>query len=148
MSLLDANLHGNVHGGTIMRMVDETAGIVASRHTGGLAVTAVVDEMQFLVPVHVGDIVTCRSQINWTGRTSCEVGVRVTAEPWDEAGTTPRHVATAYLVFVGIDAEGRPRAIPQVLMEADNDQRRYREAEIRRGTRLDRREAIADSRRV
>lgn len=145
MDALDANLYGNVHGGAIMRMVDEAAGVVASRHTGGSAVTAVVDELQFVVPVHVGDIVTCKASVNWTGRSSVEIGVRVTAEPWDQP-RNPRHVASAYLVFVGIDEHEKPRPIPPVLCESDEDRRRYREAEIRRGTRLARREAILRSR--
>jgi acyl-CoA hydrolase len=143
---LDANLQGNVHGGAIMRLVDEAAGVVASRHSGGRAVTAVVDELQFLVPVHVGDIVTCDAQVNWTGRTSCEVGVRVTAQPWNQAGDSARHVASAYLVFVAIDDDEHPRTIPPVMPQNDEDRRRFREAEIRRGTRLARREAILRSR--
>ncbi|MDQ1540839.1 MAG: hypothetical protein QOH29_1565 [Actinomycetota bacterium] len=143
---LDANLHGNVHGGAIMRLVDEAAGVVASRHSSGRVVTAVVDEMQFVVPVHVGDVVTCEAQVNWTGRTSCEIGVRVTAQPWDQAGEAGRHVASAYLVFVAIDDAGHPRVVPPVMPENDEDRRRFREAEIRRGTRLARREAILRSR--
>lgn len=143
---LDANFYGNVHGGAIMRLVDEAAGVVASRHSGGRAVTAVVDELQFLVPVHVGDIVTCDARVNWTGRTSCEIGVRVTAQPWNQADEVKRHVASAYLVFVAIDDFERPREIPQVMPENDDDRRRFREAEIRRGTRLARREAILRSR--
>lgn len=143
---LDANFYGNVHGGAVMRLVDEAAGVVASRHTGGRAVTAVVDELQFLVPVHIGDIVTCDAQVNWTGRTSCEVGVRVIAQPWNQAGDSGRHVASAYLVFVAIDDEEHPRRIPPVMPENDEDRRRFREAEIRRGTRLARREAILRSR--
>jgi uncharacterized protein (TIGR00369 family) len=143
---LDANFYGNVHGGAVMRLVDEAAGVVASRHSGGRAVTAVVDEMQFLVPVHVGDIVTCEAQVHWTGRTSCEIGVRVTAQPWDQVNQARRHVASAYLVFVAIDDFERPRPIPPVMPENDDDRRRFREAEIRRGTRLARREAILRSR--
>ncbi len=142
----DANLYGNVHGGAIMRMVDEAAGVVAARHTGGRAVTAVVDQLQFVVPVHIGDVVTCQAQVNWTGRTSCEIGVRVMAQPWDRAGETPRHVASAYLVFVGIDDSEHPREIPMVRLETDDDRRRFREAEIRRGNRLALREAILRSR--
>jgi acyl-CoA hydrolase len=146
VTALDANFYGNVHGGAVMRLVDEAAGVVASRHSGGRAVTAVVDELQFLVPVHVGDIVTCQAQVNWTGRTSCEIGVRVTAQPWDQADQARRHVASAYLVFVAIDDYERPREIPQVMPEREEDRRRFREAEIRRGTRLARRDAILRSR--
>jgi acyl-CoA hydrolase len=142
----DANLHGNVHGGAVMRLVDEVASVVASRHTGGRAVTAVVDQMIFVVPVHIGDIVTCQAQVNWTGRTSCEIGVRVTAQPWDRTDEPPRHVASAYLVYVGIDDAEHPRAIPMMMPENDEDRRHFREAEIRRGNRLALREAITRSR--
>ncbi len=147
MTALDANLHGNIHGGVIMKMVDDAGGVVAARHSGGRAVTAAMDEMAFLVPVHVGDLVHAHAQVNWAGRTSMEIGVRVEAERWDEIGV-PLHTATAYLVYVGLDGEGRPREIPPVLVdEADEvGRRRFREAEIRRTHRLARREAIVRSR--
>jgi acyl-CoA hydrolase len=146
VSPLDADVHGNVHGGAIMRLVDEAASVVASRHTGGRAVTAVVDELQFLVPVHIGDIVTCDARVNWTGRTSCEIGVRVSTQQADRLDDAGRHVASAYLVFVAIDDLERPRDIPQVMPQTDDDRRRFREAEIRRGIRLTRRDAISRSR--
>ena len=106
------NLLGNVHGGEVMRLVDSTAGAVAQRHSGGPAVTAAMDEMAFLAPVHVGDILRATAQVNWAGRTSMEVGVRVESEPWNQAGTEPVHVASAYLVFVAIDADGTPAGDP------------------------------------
>lgn len=146
MSVLDTNLMGTVHGGVIMKLVDEAAGVAAQRHSGGLAVTASMDEMAFLDPVHVGDLVFAHAQVNWTGRTSMEVGVRVLAEPSNEAGVPPKRVATAYLVFVAVDERGRPRAVPPVLPESDEDRRRFAEAEIRRKHRLARRQAILDSR--
>src|SRR5688500_3067796 len=99
------NLLGNVHGGVIMKIVDSTAGAVAQRHSGGPAVTAAMDEMAFLQPVHAGDIVRTMAQVNWAGRTSMEIGVRVETERWNEAGVEPVHVASAYLVFVAIDEE-------------------------------------------
>jgi uncharacterized protein (TIGR00369 family) len=136
MDQTHTNLLGNVHGGVIMRLVDSTAGAVAQRHSGGMAVTAAMDEMAFLHPVHVGDIVRTIAQVNWAGRTSMEIGVRVEAEPWDEAGRDPLHVASAYLVFVAIDEEGKPRAIPPLEPETDRERRRMREAEIRRSHRL------------
>src|SRR5687768_6209281 len=89
------NLLGNVHGGTVMRLVDSTAGAVAQRHSGGPAVTAAMDEMAFLQPVHVGDILRTMAQVNWAGRTSMEIGVRVESERWDEVGAEPVHVASA-----------------------------------------------------
>jgi acyl-CoA hydrolase len=147
MTALDANLHGNIHGGVIMKLVDDAAGVVAARHSGGRAVTAAMDEMVFLVPVHIGDLVHARAQVNWAGRTSMEIGVRVEAERWDEIGE-PLHTSTAYLVYVGLDADGKPRDVPPVAIDpADEvESRRFREAEIRRTHRLARREAITRSR--
>ena len=146
MTVLDTNLLGTVHGGVVMKLVDDVAGVVAQRHSGGAAVTASMDEMDFLHPVRVGDLVHAEAQVNWAGRTSMEVGVRVLAEPWDEAGVPPTSVATAYLVFVAVDADGRPREVPPVLPETAEDRRRFSEAEIRRSHRLARREAIQRSR--
>lgn len=130
------NLYGTVHGGEVMRLVDSTAGAVAGRHSGGQAVTAAMDEMAFLAPVHVGDILRASAQVNWAGRTSMEVGVRVMSEPWNRAGIEPVHVASAYLVFVAVDRDGRPREIPQLRPESADEIRRMREASIRRTHRL------------
>jgi acyl-CoA hydrolase len=146
MTVLDTNLLGTVHGGVVMKLVDDVAGVVAQRHSGGAAVTASMDEMDFLSPVRVGDLVHAEAQVNWTGRSSMEVGVRVLAEPWNEAGVEPVRVATSYLVFVAVDGIGRPRPVPPVLAEGDEDRRRFGEAEIRRTHRLARREAIQRSR--
>ncbi|GIL24950.1 acyl-CoA thioesterase [Actinocatenispora comari] len=146
MTAADVNLYGTVHGGVIMKFVDDAAGAAAARHSGGNAVTAAIDEIVFAAPVRVGDLVHAHAAVNWTGSSSLEVGVRVVAERWDTAGTEPVEVATAYLVFVGIDADGRPRSIPPVLPETADDERRQREAEIRRKHRLARRDAIAQSR--
>lgn len=148
-SLMDrthVNLLGNVHGGVVMRLVDSTAGAVAQRHSGGPAVTAAMDEMAFLQPVLVGDIVRASAQVNWAGRTSMEIGVRVESEPWNEAGREPLHVASAYLVFVAIDTDGRPREIPRLTPETAAEERRWREAEIRRAHRLSRKDAIRATR--
>lgn len=145
MTVVDTNLLGTVHGGVIMKMADDVAGAVAQRHSGGPAVTASMDEMAFLEPVKVGDLVHAEGQVNWTGRTSLEVGVRILAEPWNEAATA-KTVATAYLVFVALDESGCPREVPPVQPETDEDRRRYVEAEIRRTHRLARRAAISRSR--
>ncbi|MFL6139004.1 MAG: acyl-CoA thioesterase [Frankiaceae bacterium] len=145
MADLDTNLHGNVHGGVIMKLVDDVAGVVAARHSGGRAVTASMDEMVFLVAVHVGDLVRASAQVNWAGRSSMEIGVRITAERWDELGPAT-HVASAYVVYVGVDEDERPRRVPPVLPETAEDHRRFREAGIRRESRLARREAIRRSR--
>lgn len=136
------NLLGNVHGGEVMRLVDSTAGAAAGRHSGGPAVTAAMDEMAFLAPVHVGDILRATAQVNWAGRTSMEVGVRVESEPWNRAGTDPVHVASAYLVFVAVDENGDAREVPALAPETPDEIRRAREAEIRRAHRLARKREI------
>jgi acyl-CoA hydrolase len=146
MTVLDTNLLGTVHGGVVMKLVDDVAGVVAQRHSGGAAVTASMDEMDFVEPVRVGDLVHAEAQVNWSGTTSMEVGVRVLAEPWDRAGVPPTRVATAYLVFVAVDENGQPRPVPPVQPETAEDRRRFAEAEIRRAHRLARRQAILRSR--
>ena len=145
MGVTDTNLLGTVHGGVIMKLVDEAAGAAAARWSGGPAVTVAMDEMAFLVPVRVGDLVHAEAQVNWAGRSSMEVGVRVLAERWDQVEERTR-VATAYLVFVGVDEDGLPRAVPPLVLESDAERRRFTEAEIRRSSRLARRDAISTSR--
>jgi len=140
------NLLGTVHGGVIMRLVDSTAGAVAQRHSGGPAVTAAMDDMAFLEPVKVGDIVRTMAQVNWAGRSSMEIGVRVESEPWNEAGREPLHVASAYLVFVAVEETGGPRQVPGLRPESDTEKRRMREAEIRRSHRLARKAEIVAGR--
>jgi acyl-CoA hydrolase len=143
-----ANLLGNIHGGEVVKLADSTAGAVAQRHSGGPAVTAALDEMVFLEPVHVGDIVRTMAQVNWAGRSSMEVGVRVEAQPWNDPSSDGLHVASAYFVFVAIDADGRPRAVPPLVPETEDDVRRHREAEIRRAHRLARKAEIDAGRRA
>jgi acyl-CoA hydrolase len=146
MTQNDVNLLGTVHGGVIMKLVDDAAGAVAGRHSEGPAVTAAMDEMVFLEPVHVGDLVHVHAQCNWTGRSSMEIGVRVMAERWNES-TPATHVGSAYLVFAAVDADGRPRPVPPVVPVTDRDRRRYAEARLRREHRLARRRAILELRR-
>lgn len=144
MEIPDANIAGNVHGGTIMKMVDTAAGLAAAKHCGGLAVTAAMDEMSFLDPVYVGDVVTVKAMVNEAFHTSVEVGVRVEAETY----ATGRHVHTssAYLVFVSIDDRGGPRPVPPLLAETEDQRRRQQEARLRRETRLARKRAIDEAR--
>jgi acyl-CoA hydrolase len=142
MGSQEANLLGNIHGGEIVKLADSTAGAVAQRHSGGAAVTAVVDEMAFLEPVQVGDIVRTYAQVNWAGRSSMEVGVRVETQPWNDPSTVTLHVASAYFVFVAVDPDGRPRAVPPLRPETPDEERRYHEAEIRRANRLARKRDI------
>jgi acyl-CoA hydrolase len=145
MTAQHTNLLGTVHGGVVMKLVDDAAGAVAGRHSGGPAVTGAMDEMAFLAPVRVGDLLHVRAQVNWSGRSSMEIGVRVMAERWNESSPAT-HVASAYLVFVAVDAEGRPRPVPGVVPQSDRDRRRFEEAQIRRTHRLARRRAIMDLR--
>ncbi|HEX9775514.1 MAG TPA: acyl-CoA thioesterase [Actinomycetota bacterium] len=142
----DANLSGNVHGGVIMRLVDNAAGIAAVRHSGGRVVTAAMDEMTFIEPVFLGEVVTLRAQVNDVGRTSMEVGARVEAE--NTVTGERRHVSTAYLVFVALDAEGKPRQVPALRTETPDEDRRREEAKIRRQHRLARKAAILDRRKI
>ncbi|WP_433856588.1 acyl-CoA thioesterase [Streptomyces kronopolitis] len=145
MTSVDTNLLGTVHGGVIMKLVDDAAGAVAGRHSGGPAVTASMDEMVFLEPVRIGDLVHVRAQVNWTGRSSMEVGVRVLAERWNESSPA-QQVGSAYLVFAAVDELGTPRRVPPVVPETEQDKRRYQEAQIRRTHRLARRRAIKELR--
>lgn len=140
-----ANLLGNIHGGEIVKWADSTAGVVAQRHSGGPSVTAALDEMAFLQPVRVGDIVRTRAQINWAGTSSMEIGVRIDTQPWDSTAEWV-HVGSAYFVFVAIDGAGRARPVPALDPETPEDRRRMREAEIRRAHRLARREEIEAAR--
>jgi acyl-CoA hydrolase len=140
MTITDANNVGNVHGGTIMKLVDTAAGLAAARHCRGLAVTAVMDEMVFLEPVFVNDLVTVKAMVNDAGRTSMEVGVRVEAE--SVGGGRRVHASSAYLVYVALDEEGKPRPVPQVIAETPAEQQRQREAKLRRENRLARKAAI------
>ena len=131
----------------MMKVADSTAGAVAMRHSAGPSVTAAMDEMAFLHPVHVGDIVHTFAQVNWTGRSSMEIGVRIETQPWNDASGESLHVSSAYFVFVAIDAEGHPRPIPAGRLETPDEVRRMREADIRRAHRLSRKTEIEAGRR-
>ena len=145
MEITHANIAGIVHGGEVMKLVDTAAGLAAIKHAGGMCVTVSMDEMSFLHPVHVGDLVTVKASVNDVGTTSLEVGVRVEVE--DVMTGERRHTSSAYLVFVALDDEGTPRPVPPLSAETPVQERRQREAKIRRRTRLAHREAIADHRR-
>jgi uncharacterized protein (TIGR00369 family) len=140
MDLAHANFMGNVHGGEIMKLIDTAAGIAASRHAGGPVVTASLDEMSFMHPVRVGDVVLVHASVNDVGRTSLEVGVRVESEEILSGRRT--HTSSAYLVFVALDERGQPRPVPALVPETDRDRHRQAEAKIRREHRLAKAEAI------
>jgi acyl-CoA hydrolase len=122
MGVADANTAGNVHGGLILHLCDEVAGIAAVRHSSARVVTAAMDRMTFLHPVYVGDLVTVKATVNAAWRSSMEVGVRVEAENVRTGEVT--HTSTAYLTMVALDDEGRPAAVPPVEAESSAEQRR------------------------
>jgi acyl-CoA hydrolase len=134
MSITDANSAGFVHGGTVMKLCDEAAGIAAIKHCRRRVVTAAIDRMTFLHPVHVGQLLTCRATVNAVWTTSMEVGVRVESE--SPLSGEVRHTSTAYLTMVVLDDEGRPTQAPPLVAESQMEQRRMREAELRRRIRL------------
>jgi acyl-CoA hydrolase len=144
MSLVDANSAGFVHGGTVMKLCDEVAGLAAIKHSRCRVVTAGMDRMTFLEPVHVAELVTFTASVNAVWRTSMEVGVRVIAEQPREG--TLRHTNTAYLTMVAVDDDGRPAEVAPLLAESDDEQRREREAQTRRRNRLAERDEIQRAR--
>jgi uncharacterized protein (TIGR00369 family) len=144
MEVTDANVAGNVHGGVVMRLVDTAAALAAIRHAGGLAVTVSLDEMTFLEPVHIGEVLTLHASVNDVGTTSMECGVRVEAE--NPITGRKVHAASAYLVFVAIDEDGHPCPVPPLLAESEIEQRRQREAKLRRAKRMEHKEGIKAAR--
>ena len=140
MGIQEANSAGFVHGGIVMKMCDEAAGIAAVKHSRCRVVTAAIDRMTFMHPVHIGQLLTCRATVNAVWRTSMEVGVRVEAE--NPRTGDVRHTSTAYLTMVAIDDDGQPTAVPPLAVESDDEQRRQREAGLRRENRLSEREQI------
>jgi len=134
MEVTDANILGNVHGGVLMRLADTAAGLAAFRHAQGPCVTVSVDEMAFLEPVHVGDLVTVQACVNDVGRTSLECGVRIEAE--DPVHGMRVHASSAYFVFVALGEDGRPRIVPPIVCDTEEGERRQREAKLRRRTRM------------
>lgn len=144
MGLEDANSAGFVHGGTVMYLCDEAAGLASVRHSGRRCVTAAMDRMTFLLPIYVGELLTLESSVNAAWRTSVEVGVRVTAE--NVRTGEKRHTNTAYLTMVALDDDGRPVEVPPLTCESEEEHRREREAQLRRANRLAEREEIVAAR--
>jgi acyl-CoA hydrolase len=125
---------GVMFGGIMMQWIDVCAGVAAMRHAGGAVLTASIDRLDFLSPVQVGEIVVLQAMVNYGSRTSMEVGCRVETE--DMRTRVRRYVTKAYLTFVAVDPNGRPRAIPALALETDDDTRRHTEAAARRHERL------------
>lgn len=144
MGVGDSNTAGFVHGGMVMRLCDEAAGLAAVRHCEMRIVTAAMDRMTFISPIMIGELVTCRAQVNAAWNTSMEVGVRLEAE--DPRRGEVRHGSTAYLTMVAVDENGRPAPVPGLIAESEDEQRRNREAELRRANRLAEREQILSGR--
>jgi acyl-CoA hydrolase len=144
MGPTDANSAGFVHGGVVMKLVDEVAGLTAVRHSRRRVVTAAADRMTFLLPIHIGELVTLNASVNAAWTTSMEVGVRVEAE--NPLTGEVRHTNTAYLTLVAVDDEGRPAPVPGLHLSSPDEQRREAEAQLRRSNRLTEREQIRERR--
>jgi acyl-CoA hydrolase len=130
----DANTLGSMLGGHMMHLVDLCGAIAAMRHARCPVVTASVDQMTFLHPVRIGDLVRLKSQVNRVFRTSMEVGVKVWVENLQSAAL--RHTSSAYLTFVALDQSGNRVVLPQIVPETEEEKRRYAEAAERRAYRL------------
>jgi acyl-CoA hydrolase len=146
MGVTDANSAGFIHGGVVMKLCDEAAGAAAVKHSRCRVVTAGVDRMAFLTPVHVGELVTFSASVNAAWRTSMEVGVRVDAE--NPRTGERRHTNSAYLTMVAVDEEGRPVPVPELIAETDEQRAREAEAQVRRRNRLAEREEIIERRQA
>jgi len=129
-----ANPAGNVHGGMVVKIIDEAAAVVAARHSRSNVVTASIDRIDFHHPIFVGDLLFFKASLNLVGRTSMEIGVRVEAENLMTGQV--RHAASAYLTFVAIDKQGKPAPVPPLVLETEEDRRRNCEAKARRDVRL------------
>lgn len=130
----DANPQGNIHGGTLMKMADMAGAAAAMRHTRQRVVTVVMDSMTFEAPVFVGDLVELSGQVTWTGRTSIETEVMISAETIVTGEI--RTISRAYLVYVAIDDERRPTTVRPLSLETDEARTRWAEAVARRARRL------------
>lgn len=133
MSLLAAvesrNLFGNVHGGWILRQVDEAAYVSAARHAGNHAVTASIERVDFRSPIRIGDLVTLECAVQWVGRSSMRIGVHVEAE--DLLTGQIRHTNSCLLTYVAVDKDLRPVPVPGLILETEEEERSWREAEAR-----------------
>lgn len=120
------NIFGSVHGGWIMRQVDETAYVCAARHAGRHAITASIDRVDFKSPIHVGDLVRLKASVHWVGRTSMLIGVKVEAE--DLLSGEVRHTNSCLLTFVAIDESFKPVPVPGLIRETPEEEERWRAA--------------------
>ena len=130
-----ANFAGNVHGGTILKLLDEVAYACASRYAGKYVVTLNVENVTFREPIHVGELVTFLASINFTGKTSMEVGVKVIAE--DIRSQKTRHVNSCFFTMVAVDDDRKPTPVPPLVPSTDTERRRHQQALRRRSQRLE-----------
>ena len=130
MEMLDANAHGNVHGGVIMRMVDEAAAIVAIKHSGKSVVTARIERFDFIAPAYISNVISIYCSMNYVGRTSMEVGVDVQAE--DLYTGEIRRVPSSRVTYVALDANGKPTPVPPLIAGNEEEQKIIDEARQRR----------------
>jgi acyl-CoA hydrolase len=134
------NVHGTIFGGILMQWIDIAAGIAAARHAQGPVVTASMDRLHFLSPVHLGEAVILQAQVNFAAHSSMEVGVRVLSE--SPKTFERRQTTRAYLTFVAVDGDGRPRPVPPLVTETAEEKRRFMDAGKRRAVRLRERRAM------
>jgi acyl-CoA hydrolase len=134
-----ANNLGHVFGGVVLAMMDTAAAVAAIRHARMTVVTASIDRVDFREPIHVGDLVVMKASVNFVGRTSMEVGVRVEAE--DMLSGRRRHTNSCYLTFVAVDVHGRPVEVAALAPESEEEKRRFEAASARRRRRLEERQA-------
>lgn len=134
------NTRGTIFGGMLMQWIDTAAAIAASRHAESAVVTASMDRLHFLRPIHAGDVVIVQAQVNYAARTSMEVGVRVLSE--NPATGARAQTTRAYLTMVAVDEGGRPTPVPSLHAATEADRRRFREAAVRRAVRLRERRAM------
>jgi uncharacterized protein (TIGR00369 family) len=136
MHLEHANLLGNVHGGWVMKLVDEAGALACMRHAQKKVVTVAIDSMTFREPIKIGDLVILRAEVSYTGRTSMEAAVEVVAENPITGEQT--HTNTAYLVYVALDDEGRPSSVPPLQAETEEERQKMERAQERQQQRLKR----------
>ena len=142
----DANPTGNVHGGVIMKYIDNAAGVVAVRHSRTICVTASIDRLDFFEPMYIGELLTLKASLNGVGTTSMEIGVRVEGE--NLLSGEKKHVASAYLTFVALyDENTSLKSLPPVLIESLEEERRNEEARHRRTRRLEEKREILKRRK-
>ena len=138
MQPVHANNHGNVHGGEVMRLVDEAGALACMRHAGHRVVTVAVDRMTFRQPIHLGDLVTLTAEVSYVGRTSLEAEVVVTAE--NPVTGECVYTNVAYLVYVALNSDGKPAQVPPLIPEDEEQRERMEEGKARQEYRLSRRD--------